>query len=186
MSIYNLIFFHEFFMRELRDLTNLYSVEHNKTNTAFSAPFLIVVTPTLANTAEGVQNKPTTNPIFDFYSRSKQEIVGDIDKTYKILYGKSQDTSGLDIPLKSSENQTFVNNCKFPFTENFQQETYLRVVLQSDWHVHEDLNCNKERWFYRPELHARLITILPVRYDKLDPQEKQEINTRKANKTKNL
>lgn len=185
-SIHNLIPFHEFFMRELKDLTNLYSVSHNRTKTGFVATFLIAVTPTVSNSAESVQNKPNRNPVFDFYSQSEKEILSKIDKNYEALHGKSQNTSRFDIPLESPENKTFVQNLKFPFTENLPQETYLRIVLHSDWQTHEDSDCKNEGWFYRPQLYARLITIIPVRYDKLDIMEKAEIKKRHANKKQNL
>lgn len=185
-SIHNLIPFHEFFIREIQDFTNLYSVSHNQTKTGFMATFLIAVAPILLNPADSVENKPNTHPIFDFYGQSEDEILRNVDKNYAKLYGQNQNTSRFGIPLKSPENKTFVENLEFPFTENISQETYLRIVLQSDWQAHENSDCNKDGWFYKPELHARLVTIVPLRYDKLTAPEKREIEKRKANKKNNL
>ena len=183
-SVYNLIPFHEFFIREIQDLDNLCNLSHNDANTGYMATLLIRLTAIIGsvenNPVRSVQNR---NEILDFYSRSEQDILRSIDKeNYKIIHGEKQDTNELPIPSNSVENQIFLQKLNFGLIQNPQEETYLRVVLQSDYQLNENSKCKEDGWFYKPEPHARLITILPLKADKLSPIEKRCLARRKMKK----
>ena len=184
ISIHNLIPFHEFFIREIQDLNNLFNLSHNGENTGYMATFLIPLTTIIGSVANNpdsiIQNR---NEILDFYSRSEKDILRSIDKdNYKTIHGEKQDTNELSIPSNSVENQIFLQKLNFGLIQNPQEETYLRVVLQSDYQLNENSKCKEDGWLYKPEPYARLITIVPLKANKLNVMEKRYIERRKMEK----
>ena len=166
ISTHNIDVFHDFLRSQILDINNLYCLGHNEYG--YTATYIFPISATTAN-----PNVFNENEIAKFYKRDLYDIANDLDPNYRIYKPEilnKKNYKDTPIPANSEQNKNFLRNLNISLKiDNPVQEYYLMVVVQSDPELHknDNPNCNKEGWFYRPEVYGRLITIVPKEFHNL-------------------
>jgi hypothetical protein len=191
ISHHNLLVFRDFLISQLGDINNLYSLSHNKFN--YTATYLIPIS--------WVSQDPTkfiNNSVVQYYERPgvlpkrrHHDTLAELDSTiYPLLLGPRNYNSVHPKPENSVTNQIFLRNLDVSLKQakpaNYQVEQYfLEVAIHSAPEAHwqnNNLVCNSKGWDWRPEIYGQLVTVVPHRYDKLNPIQQSCIQRRTVNK----
>jgi len=180
VSSYNVNNLRLFLLDQIADFNNCYELGYSKYG--YTASYIIPV----AFFSEKEENF-SENDIVKFYTRPNNEIQRNVDPQYaecqKLVSSEPlPNYNSLEIPGKTVDNENFLTNLSFSLKKRKDEikEYYLVVIFMSEPEMHENESpiCNNQGWYYRPNVHGKLVTVIAKERRDLDVDERNWVDDR--------